>query len=157
MLALDIGARIFAGVLFLAVIAGAGALGGRLSFLADFYSFLFVFLGGSALWVAAHGISGIFTVAAGLLQDCTAAEMKEAATIANTGVRQFERIGWMGFFVGMISLMSGFDDPSVFGPAFAVALLCPLYGYIISSLFMRSLADHFSASAQKCASGKSPG
>ena len=85
---------------------------------------------GTSLLFKAHG-KRWFKV---FRKDLLAEEHRQAAQMASTGARVFPYAGWMGVLVGVIEMLSNLDDPSVIGPAMAVALLSALYGHGIAAL-----------------------
>ena len=48
--------------------------------------------------------------------------------------------GTIGTIIGLIQMLQNLDDPSVIGPAMAVALLTLLYGVLLGEVFLRSAA-----------------
>jgi flagellar motor component MotA len=48
--------------------------------------------------------------------------------------------GALGVLIGLISLFSGFDDPTHIGPALATALLALFWGLFLSELLFRDAA-----------------
>lgn len=56
--------------------------------------------------------------------------------------------GMIGTIVGLVQLLSNMEDPSVIGPAMAVALLTTLYGAVIANLIALPIADKLSTKSK---------
>jgi chemotaxis protein MotA len=50
-------------------------------------------------------------------------------------------MGMIGTLVGLVQMLSNMGDPSLIGPAMAVALLTTLYGAMIATMIATPLAD----------------
>ena len=49
--------------------------------------------------------------------------------------------GLIGTLIGLVQMLKNLDDPTVIGPAMAVALLTLLYGIILGAFVFRSMAN----------------
>ncbi len=50
-------------------------------------------------------------------------------------------MGMIGTLVGLVQMLSNMGDPSLIGPAMAVALLTTLYGAMIATMIASPIAD----------------
>ena len=63
--------------------------------------------------------------------------------------------GLSGAIVGMVKMLQSLDDPSALGPAVAVALLCPLYGLVLSEFLIAPCINRVAARVDAPPSRKS--
>jgi chemotaxis protein MotA len=75
-------------------------------------------------------------------------EMAHSIQREEVGARVFQAIGeaapafgMFGTLVGLVQMLSNMSDPSVIGPAMAVALLTTLYGVLLANLIALPIAD----------------
>ena len=51
--------------------------------------------------------------------------------------------GLLGTLIGLVKMLQNLDDPTIIGPAMAVALLTLLYGVIVGEFVFKSMANSF--------------
>ena len=106
-------------VLLLWVTADAAGLGVFI----DTYSLVIVFVGAALFWLAAGGV-----------------EQPKSSGLDNYG-RGAVYFGWLGFAIGVIGMAHNWAaiDPDVLGPALAISMLTPLYGYLTAWVIVPAL------------------
>jgi len=71
----------------------------------------------------------------------------QAARIANTAAVLAFLMGTVGTLIGVVQMLQQLDDPTMIGPALAVALLTNLYALLIYALLCHPLAQYHQAAA----------
>jgi flagellar motor component MotA len=136
------GSRFITGTLFFGIILAAIATGSPMESFIDLPSLLMTAGGGALLTVITHGLGGLRELRRISKENGNRAEFEFAQTMAVGAAKHFERAGWIGFGIGAIMMLQQITDPNVIGPATAVALLCPLYGHLVSvSIFYPMARD----------------
>ena len=139
------GTRLVAGLLFALLVLAAIALGSPLESFSNAPSLLITVGGGILLTLLAHGWKGVQELWRISREGGTRKQFEYAQAVAEGTAKQFERIGWIGTGIGFIQMLANLDDPAAIGPAVAVALLCPLYGHLISAAVFHPLARNVEA------------
>lgn len=92
---------------------------------------------GSPLWIFFDTPSIIFVLGTMVTLSVSKYSFKELSTFSDEVVMSlinFSLIGGgVGFFVGLVQMLQNMSDPSLIGPAMAVAILTVLYSLIISA------------------------
>jgi len=139
------GSRFIAGALFFVLVLAAIATGSPVEIFINPPSFLVTVGGGSLLMVMAHGLGGLRELRRISKESGSRAEFEYAQTLAIGAAKNFERAGWIGLGIGAILMLQQITDPNVIGPATAVALLCPLYGHLVSLSIFYPMARNIEA------------
>jgi flagellar motor component MotA len=145
----NLGTRIVSGILFTGMFLAAIVMGSPLTSFINLPSVIIVIGGGSLLWTLSHGLSGPVHMFQRALGPANPVELEEAQIIADTGRRQFERVGWLGVLIGCIQMLQNMDDPKMIGPAMALALLTAFYGHLIAAVVFLPFSRHFAARLQR--------
>ena len=72
----------------------------------------------------------------------------KAARIAKAGIAYAVLGGTACAIIGFVQMLQSMSDPNVIGPAMAVALLCPLYGVILSAFCFAPLVRFHAGEAR---------
>lgn len=106
---------------------------------------IFIFLDVPSL-IITLGVSSALTIISFSIQDiklalrhtfglvATKDELRKSAYIWEAVARNLLLAGTMGLIIGIIQLLQNLSDPSVIGPATAVALLTLFYGFFFSAV-----------------------
>ena len=72
----------------------------------------------------------------------------KTARIAKAAIAYALLSGTVGAFIGFIQMLQNMSDPTAIGPAMAVAMLCPLYGILLSIFCFAPLVRFHSGEAR---------
>lgn len=139
------GSRFIAGALFFAIVLAAIVIGSPLESFLNPPSILMTVGGGALLTVITYGLGGPRELRRLSKENGSRAQFEFAQSVAIGTAKQFERAGWIGLGIGAIVMLQHIKDPNDIGPATAVALLCPLYGHLISLSIFYPMARNMEA------------
>jgi flagellar motor component MotA len=132
--------RIAGGLLFCALTVAAIELGGSLLHFFHVPSFLYVALGGAALWALQSGATLASLPKALTAPSPTAAQLTRALTTARAGRSAVWIMAGVAVFMSTVQILQSLDDPAAIGPLIACFLLSPLYAGIFD-IFVFSILE----------------
>ncbi len=95
------------------------------------------FLGPVALLIACFGLRGAKTAVVTLFGGSRSPrDTVDAVSFFRLGAAFSLACGFMGTLIGVVIMLKNMDDPSMIGPALAMALLTQLYGVLFAVLSM---------------------
>ena len=133
----------------LSCLAGCFFIGGRLESMFDFTAFFGVLFGGLGFTIAAHGTTTWRALSAGFSSDALGSEERaHLGCVLHTLNGAFFNVGIAYGLIGAIHMSWGVpqtEDFKVYGPAFGVVLLGPLYGVVFGRLVVAPLMDRLAS------------
>ena len=123
-------------LLGLGSIVGALSMGGSGAVFLDLPSALIVVVVGFAFSIAAHGVGHLFAaLTAGFRSVAHDDEDTELYAVTLQTLRSsLCAAGAAGFLIGLVKMLQNMSDPSMIGPAMAVACLTALYAVVLAEL-----------------------
>ncbi len=123
------------------IVSGMGFGGFDLGMFLDLPSLLLV-LGATACGtIAIHPVADVLKAFRLALSDNPSEAFPKGELVFQDASRFAAAAGPLGTFIGLVKMLVGIDDPSVIGPAFAVALLTIVYGLILSQFVFLPLGN----------------
>ena len=140
------------------VLLGASTHAGGPLIVVDFASFLLVFLCALFFALATHGPR---TMLEAFVAGCFGDDLAEGKTAHHRVVLvSFRRLIYasaaIGYLMGLVGMLANLSDPSVIGPAIAVALLTSLYAVLLGEFLVSPMIARLTLSDGGEASGDGP-
>jgi flagellar motor component MotA len=140
--------RLIGAAAFFTLVLVAFAMGGNIGLLFNLPAFIICVGGMISLSMVAFGVERQ-SHALGLMARVLLPIYVSSDMFGPADVRVFRGMiaglyasGVIGFFIGLIQLLATYQDVEAFGPAIAVALLCPLYAIIGAEGLLRPMYFH---------------